>query len=86
MAQCSRQIDVLREEVDKDIWTFRWLWLVNLAAIVWGVTERHYDVVSIGALSALIALVGIGRTRRDRRLVDRVASLCFGIGPERIEH
>jgi hypothetical protein len=79
MKQCETQIDFLREEVDRDIWTFRWLWLINLAAVVWGVVLRHYDVVVIAAVSALVALLGIGRTRRGRNLVDRVATVCFGI-------
>ena len=75
--RCEIEIDLLREEVEQDIWTFRWVWLINLAALVWGVVVRHYDVVIIAALSGIVALVGIGRTRRGRRLVDMVARVCL---------
>ncbi|MBI2843912.1 MAG: hypothetical protein HYX78_10975 [Armatimonadetes bacterium] len=76
METCKSQIDILREEVEQYIWTFRWLWLVNLGAIVWGIAVRHYDVVAVAAVSALIAIVGVGTTRRGRRLVDRAEVVC----------
>lgn len=79
MAKCETQIDYLREELETDIWTFRWLWLINLAAIIWGIVTRHYDILVVGAVSGVVALVGVGRTRRGRRLVDRVANVCLGV-------
>ncbi len=77
MNECETQMDRLREEMDTDIWTFRWLWLINLAAIVWGVISRHHDVIVIAAVSAIVSIIGIGRTRRGRKLVDRVDNVCF---------
>ena len=80
--RCETQIDLLREEVEQYIWTFRWLWLINLAAIIWGVVMRHYDVVIVSAVSAAVAIIGVGRTRRGRRLVDRAADVCLPPKPE----
>jgi hypothetical protein len=77
VARCDTEIDILKNEIDQDIWTFRWVWLVNLAAIIWGAVMHHWDIVVISAISAAIALVGIGRTRRDRHTVDRVADVCI---------
>lgn len=77
MRTCEVRIDVLREELEQYIWTFRWVWLANLAAFVWGIVARHYDVIVIAAISALVGLIGVGRTRRGRRLVDHAANACL---------
>ena len=85
MNSCENQIETLLEEVDQHIWTFRWLWILNLAGIVWGIAVGHYDLAILAAVSALIALIGVGRTRRGRRLIARVAEACLRVraGEER---
>lgn len=76
MQRCETEIDILKEEVEQHIWTFRWLWLINLAAVVWGIVARHYDLVIVAAVSGLGALIGVGRTRRGRRMLDRAMAVC----------
>lgn len=77
MIRCETEIDTLKQRVEQDIWTFRWIWLFCLAAIIWAIAVQHWDALFIAAVSAAIALVGIGRTRRDRKMVDRVADVCI---------
>lgn len=78
MDRCESEIDILKNELDADVWTFRFLWLVNLAAVIYGLSVRHYDVAVIAGISTLVSLIGVGRTRRGRRLIDRVARVCMG--------
>jgi hypothetical protein len=80
--KCETQFDILRESVETYIWTFRWLWLINIAAVVWGIYSRHMDIVAFGAVSALVAIVGVARTRRGRRLVERAENVCMPPRPE----
>ncbi len=76
MDQCRTEIELLKDELEFDIWTFRWLWLINLLALVWGLVVHQYAVALLAAVSALIALIGIGRTRRGRRIVKTVGQVC----------
>jgi hypothetical protein len=77
MTECETQIDRLRDELESDIWTFRWLWLINLAALVWGLATGNWALLCFAAVSALVAIIGVGRTRRGRKLVDRVENTCL---------
>lgn len=77
MGRCETEIDGLKLEVEQGIWTFRWIWLINVAAIIYGTVVHNWDVVVVTAVSAAVAMVGIGRTRWDRKLVDRVAKVCI---------
>ena len=77
MAKCETEIDVLKGEMEQYIWTFRWLWLINAGAIVWSMAARHWDVAGLGAVSAVVAIIGVGRARRGRKLVDRVRDVCL---------
>lgn len=77
MNKCDIQLDIIREDVETYLWTFRWIWIINLAAIVWGIVRRRYDIVVLAAVSALVAMVGAARTRRGRRLVDKATSVCI---------
>lgn len=80
MLKCETQLDVLRENIETYIWTFRWLWLANLAAIVYGAVKGHYDLVGFGIISAVIAIVGVARARYGMRAVDKAASVCIQRG------
>jgi hypothetical protein len=77
MARCETQLDILKEYVDTYTWTFRWLWLINLAAIAWGIYMRHYDLVAFATISAVVAILGIARTRRGTRLVEKAERICL---------
>lgn len=82
MTRCETQIDILKDEVERHIWTFRWLWLINLGGIVWGLVARNNGMVAIASISALVAIIGVGLTRRGRRVVDRLIIACFPPGPQ----
>ncbi|HOM71628.1 MAG TPA: hypothetical protein PLU88_10740 [Armatimonadota bacterium] len=75
--KCDTQIDLLKEEVDYDIWIFRWIWFINLFGTVWGLLAGHFDMVVLAVITSLVALLGIGRTRRNRKLVDQAANVCL---------
>jgi Flp pilus assembly protein TadB len=77
MYQCKAEIDLLKSEIEEHIWTFRALWLLSLAALVWGIVVVHYDVIIVAASTAIISLVGIARTRLGRKMADRVSRVCL---------
>lgn len=76
MERCRTGINLLKEEVEYDLWTFRWLWLINIGGFAWGVATHIYELVAISGVSAVVSLIGIGRTRRGRRLINRIAATC----------
>jgi hypothetical protein len=76
MNQCKSEIDLLKGEIEEHIWTFRALWLLSLGALIWGIVVKHYDVIIISASSAIISLIGIGRTRIGRKMADRISRVC----------
>lgn len=75
--RCDNQFEVLKEEFEREIWTFRWLWIINLIAIIYGAYFHHPDMIGFGIISALVSIVGVGRTRYGRRAVERAAKICL---------
>lgn len=82
MSKCEDEIDILKDEVEYSIWVFRWLWLVNLVGLIWGIVFRQYSLIAVAGVSALVSLIGIGRTRRGRRLLGIVRRVCAPCGQQ----
>lgn len=70
------QLGSLKEQAQRYLTTFRWLWLLNLAAALIGVTTRHYELTVVAAGSSLVALIGVAFARRGRTTVSEVAVEC----------
>jgi hypothetical protein len=77
VARCETSLDALKEELEGYVWTFRWLWFLNLAAVVYGLYVRIYELVAFAVVSGMVSVVGIGRARRGRRLLDRAVKACI---------
>lgn len=63
------QFEVLREQAQRYLTTFRWLWLLNLAAAIIGVVTHYYGLTVVAAGSSLIALVGVAYARNGCKTV-----------------
>lgn len=63
------QLELLTTQAQRYLTTFRWLSLMNLAAVVIGVATCRYELTVVAAGSSLIALVGVAFARRGRTTV-----------------
>ncbi|MCL5104257.1 MAG: hypothetical protein M1133_09095 [Armatimonadetes bacterium] len=63
------QLGLLTTQAQRYVTTFRWLFMVNLAAAVIGVATRHYELMVVAAGSSLIALIGVAFARMGRKTV-----------------
>jgi len=63
------QFEVLGEQTQRYATTFRWLFVLNLAAAVIGVVMHRYELTAVAAGSSLIALIGVAFARRGRKIV-----------------
>lgn len=68
------QLGLLTTQAQRYLTTFRWLWLLNLAAAVIGVATHHYELTVVTAGSSLIALIGVALARRGCKTVSETAS------------
>lgn len=65
----TSQLGLLAEQAQRYLTTFRWLWLLNLAAAIVGVATRRYELMAVAAASSLIALIGVALARKGRKTV-----------------
>ncbi len=68
------QLEVLTIQAQRYQATFRWLWLLNLAAAIVGIATRHYELTAVTAGSSLIALIGVAYARIGSRTVSETTS------------
>lgn len=78
------QPGLLTTQAQRYLTTFRWLWLLNLAAAVVGMATHHYVLMVVAAGSSLIALIGVAFARRGRMTASEIAveSQTTPSGPE----
>lgn len=67
------QFEVMREQAQRYVTTFRWLFVSNLTAAVIGVATRHYELMAVAAGSSLMALIGVALARRGRKTVSEAS-------------
>ena len=75
------QFEVLKEQTQRYVTTFRWLFALNLTAAFIGMITRHYELMAVATGSFLIALIGIAFARRGRKTVKEATGES-----ERIRH
>ena len=63
------QFEIMKEQTQRYVATFRWLFVSNLIAAFIGMITRHYELMAVAAGSSLIALIGIAFARRGRKTV-----------------
>lgn len=68
------QLGRMTTQAQRYLTTFRWLWLLNLAAAIVGVTTHHYGLMVVAAGSSFIALIGVAFARRGQRTVLEAAT------------
>jgi hypothetical protein len=68
------QLRQLAEQAQRYLSAFRWLWLLNLAAAVVGVSTHHYYLMVVAAASSVIALIGVAFARIGQRTVSAVTN------------
>jgi hypothetical protein len=68
------QLARLTTQAQRYLATFRWLWLLNLAAAVIGVATRHYWLTVVAAGSSVIALIGVAFARRGQKTVSEATT------------
>lgn len=73
------QLGLLTTQAQRYLTTFRWLWLLNLAAAVIGMATRHYDITVVAAVPSLVALIGVAFARRGRTTVSEITVECHKI-------
>jgi hypothetical protein len=73
------QLGRLTTQAQRYLTTFRWLWLLNLAAAIIGVATRHYELTVVATGSSLVALIGVAFARRGRTTVTEVTVECHEI-------
>ncbi len=67
------QLGLLTTQAQRYLTTFRWLWLLNLAAALVGLATRHYELTIVATGSSVVALVGVAFARRGRTTVSEMA-------------
>jgi len=73
------QLGLLTTQAQRYLTAFRWLWLLNVAAVVIGVATHHYELTVVAAVSSFIAFIGVAFARSGRKTVSEVASESRGI-------
>ena len=68
------QLGRLTTQAQRYLTTFRWLWLLNLAAAIIGVATHHYALMIVAAGSSFIALIGVAFARRGRTTVSEATT------------
>ena len=68
------QFGIMIVRSERYVTTFRWLWLLNLAAAIVAVTTHHYGLMAVAAGSSIIALTGVAFARRGLKMVSEAAS------------
>jgi hypothetical protein len=68
------QLGQLTDQAQRYLDTFRWLWLLNLAAAFIGIATHHYVLTAVTAGSSMIALIGVAFARKGTRTVSETAS------------
>lgn len=68
------QFGVMIVQSERYLTTFRWLWLLNLAAAIVGVVTHRYELMIVAAGSSFIALIGVAFARIGRKTVSAAAS------------
>ncbi len=72
-SQQKLQLGQLIIQSQRYLTTFRWLWLLNLAAATSGVATRHYALTVVAAASSFIALIGVAFARIGQKTVSETA-------------
>lgn len=67
--QQELQFEAMKEQAQRYVTTFRWLWTLNLVAAVVGAVTGHYEVAAVAAVSCLFALAGVAFARMGQRTV-----------------
>ena len=67
------RLGLLATQAQHYLTTFRWLWLLNLAAAVVGLATHHYWLTGVAAASSFVALIGVAFARRGRKIISEAA-------------
>lgn len=73
-SQQELQLGVLRVQTQRYVITFRWLWILNLAAVIIGVATSHHVLTVVAAGSSIVALIGVAFARIARRTVSEATT------------
>jgi hypothetical protein len=63
------QFGAMTTQAQRYLTTFRWLWLLNLAAAIVGVSTHHFGLTVVAAGSSFIALLGVAFARIGQKTV-----------------